>query len=110
MNISLKFLGASIPQNENGYYSATQAVKAGNKIRINADEPVFNITSWKKRLKVKMLIQALEKKYQIPVYIPSTGKNISTWVHPMLFIELCIALCPSRKIEIYEQLYSSMPK
>ena len=91
------------------FFSATDLVSAGNKWRIQRDMPIFNMNEWLRRKDVQGFISELEKVKGV-VKINSKGKNSHTWVHPILFIDMALAINPALKVEVYDWLYDQLLK
>jgi hypothetical protein len=92
-------------------FSATDLVKAGNKWRIfNKMEP-FNMSKWFQKKTTKEFMIELEKKYgKNNIKIEARGRGHHTWVHPLLFIDMALAISPKLKIEVYEWLFDHLIK
>ena len=88
-------------------FSATDLVKAGNKWRVANGLPFFNMNQWFAQNGTKQFVKELERRFGT-IKIPSRGRNHHTWVHPMLFIDMALAISPSLKIEVYQWLYDHL--
>lgn len=84
-----------------GFFNLTKLVKAGNKWRTINGLSEFNFTAYLKSKRTTDFINALEEKYG-NVLIKSRSKNEKTWGHPLLFIDLALAISPTLKVEVYE--------
>jgi len=105
-----ELFGFNISQkSKSEFFSLTDLVKAGNKWRSTNGMEQFNHTTWLKNKGTKEFIRELEEKYG-QVKINSRGKNSHTWVHPLLFIDLALAISPKLKIEVYEWLFDCLLK
>ena len=51
----------------------------------------------------------MESKYG-NVIINGRGRNSATWVHPLIFIDIALAINPKLKIEVYEWLFDNLIK
>lgn len=103
-----ELLGAKIAQkSKSEYFSATDLVKVANKIRRLNDQPEFNFSAWLGTKQTKEFLEELEKKYG-RVIVKGGGKGKHTWVHPLLFIDLALAVSPRLKIEVYEWLFDHL--
>jgi len=103
-------LGSKVSQNsKNEFLSATDLVRTGNKWRVANDMPMFSINDWMANKSTKEFVSELEKKYG-KVKINSRGKNSHTWVHPLLFIDMALAISPSLKIEVYDWMFDQLIK
>lgn len=96
-------------RSDNGYFSASDLVKAGNKWRVNNNKEIFNLNNWLKSTSTKEFIKQLELEYG-KVKINSTGKGNHTWVHPFLFIDIALAISPELKISVYTWIYDNLIK
>ena len=102
-------LGAEISQkSKSEFFSATDLVKVGNKWRGDNGHPPFNDKKWFKQTNVVEFMAALEAKYDMPVRLAKRGRGQHTWVHPLLFIDLALAISPELKIEVYEWLFDHL--
>ena len=105
-----KLFDREISQNtKNSFFSATDLVKAGNRYRLLNELEPFNLKNWFYSKSSKEFIDSLERKYG-KVKISSRGKNGHTWVHPLLFIDIALAISPELKIEVYEWLFDELIK
>ena len=91
------------------YFSATDLVKAGNKYRaINGLSP-FNEKAWMANKGTKEFMEELEQKFG-KVKISARGRGQHTWIHPLLFIDMALAISPKLKIETYEWMFDHLIK
>lgn len=105
-----KLFGAEIQQqSKSGFFNATDLVKIGNKWRDSRSLPNFNFSAFLNNAKTKEFIEELHNKYNI-VIDRGRGKNSKTWVHPLLFIDIALAINPKLKVEVYEWLFDSLIK
>jgi len=91
------------------FFNATDLVKAGNKWRRINGMSDFNLSQYLKRVSTTEFIEELNKKYD-KSFINSRGRNSKTWVHPLLFIDIALAINPKLKIEVYEWLFDNLIK
>lgn len=92
-------------------FSATDLVKIGNKWRIANDLPIFTMKSWLGNKSTKEFISELGKKYgESNIKKSARGKGSHTWMHPLLFIDMALAIDPKLKIEVYEWLFDNLIK
>ena len=102
--------GSHVSQNsKNEFLSATDLVKAGNKWRISNDLPMFSMGDWMANKSTKEFVCELESRFG-QVKINSRGKNSHTWVHPLLFIDMALAISPTLKIEVYGWMFDQLIK
>lgn len=107
-----ELLGGQISQHsKTEMFSATDLVKIGNKWRaINELEP-FSLKSFLGTQKSKEFVAELEKKFgKENVRKAARGKGTHTWVHPLLFIDIALAISPQLKIEAYQWMFDNLIK
>ncbi len=96
-------------QSKTEFFSATDLVNAGNKWRKDNALTPFNLSQF---LKSKLFLEfkdELENKYGCCLS-SSRGRNSSTWVHPLLFIDIALAISPQLKVEVYEWMFDNLIK
>ena len=87
-----ELFGMPIHQNsKTEYFSATDLVKAGNKWRGINGLPQFNDKAWFKNKDTKEFIYEIESKYG-QAKISARGRGQHTWIHPLLFIDMALAI------------------
>jgi hypothetical protein len=92
-------------------YSSTDLVKVGNKWRIMKDLPTFCMKTWLASKGNKEFINELSLKFGSEnVRVPAKGKGSHTMVHPLLFIDIALAINPKLKVETYEWLFQELIK
>lgn len=92
-------------------FSATDLSKIGNKWRIANDMDAFSMKSWLANKSTKEFMAELEIKYgKGNVKKSARGKGTHTWFHPLLFIDMALAISPKLKIETYEWLFDNLIK
>ena len=96
-------------QSKTEFFSATELVAAGNKWRRNNNLSEFNLSQYTKSVSFIEFKNELENKYG-NVIISSRGRNSNTWVHPLLFIDIALAINPKLKVEVYEWLFDNLIK
>lgn len=96
-------------QSKTGFFNATDLVKIGNKWRNSRDLPIFNFSAFLNNAKTREFINELNNKYDI-VISKGKSKNSKTWVHPLLFIDIALAINPKLKVEVYEWLFDNLIK
>ena len=102
-----ELFGAVIAQqSKTEFFSATDLVRAGNKFRRANLSIDFNMAQWLKTKQVKEFIAEIENKHDKCV----KRANKVTWVHPLLFIDMALAISPKLKIEVYEWLFDHLLK
>jgi len=98
-----------IQQSKTEFFSATELVNAGNKWRLANGFKDFNLSQYLKSSSFVEFKTELENKYG-NVISSSRGRLSNTWVHPLLFIDIALALNPKLKIEVYEWLFDNLIK
>ena len=89
------------------FFSATDLVKAGNKWRRHNGFSEFNLAQYVKTKAVTDFVAELEIKYGKCIS-KSRGRAGQTWVHPLLFIDVALAINPKLKIEVYEWMFDNL--
>ena len=99
----------SIKKDEVGFLSATDLVRAGNLWRKQNNFIDFNLTQFLKSEPFLEFKKEIEGKYGNAI-TTSRGKGASTWVHPLIFIDIALAINPKLKVEVYEWLFDNLIK
>ena len=103
-----ELFGCEITQmSKSEFFSATDLVKAGDKWRAENNLSPFNLYQYIRGSKTKEFIQELELKYT-KALLTGRGRNAHTYVHPLLFIDIALAINPKLKIEVYEWLFDNL--
>ena len=107
-----ELFGSEISQHsKTEMFSATDLAKVGNKWRILNELEPFSMKSWLANKSTREFIAELEGKYgKANVKKMSRGKGHHTWFHPLLFIDMALAISPKLKIETYEWLFDHLIK
>lgn len=107
---SRQLFGGVIEQRtDDGFFNLTDMVKVGNLWRFENKLPLFNFSAYLKTKQTKEFIEELEGKYG-NVIRKSRGRGDKTWGHPLLFIDLALAISPKLKIEVYEWIMDLLVK
>lgn len=101
------FGGLIAQKSKSEFFSATDLVKAGNRWRMSQGMMPFNLAQWLKTKSTREFITELENKFG-KAYIASRGRGGNTWVHPLLFIDIALAISPKLKIEVYGWLFDHL--
>ena len=105
-----ELFGCEVEQNsKTEMFNATSLAKAGNVWRVTNGLSEFNLSQWLKSKGTKEFIVALEEKHGDVLKI-GRGRSSSTWIHPLLFIDMALAISPTLKIEVYEWLFDNLIK
>jgi len=108
-----RLFGCEIAQkSKSGMFSATDIVRAGNKWRMINGHPVFQLSAWLKSKQTMEFIKELEERFGKKVVNKERkrGRGSHTWVHPLLSVDLALAISPRLKIEVYQWLYDELLK
>jgi hypothetical protein len=105
-----ELFGEKIAQrSKSEFFSATDIVRAGNKFRRKNGLVDFNLAQFLNGKQFKEFLDSLEAKYEQKCVIKGgKGAGSTTWVHPLVFIDIALAISPSLKIEVYEWLYDHL--
>ena len=90
-------------------FSATDLAKAGNKWRRANELSDFNMSQWLKSKSTTEFIEELEGKFG-KVLIKGRGRSAHTWIHPLLFIDMALAISPKLKVETYQWMFDHLIK
>jgi hypothetical protein len=103
-----ELFGVEITQkSKSEFFSATDLVRAGNKWRGKKGLDKFNVSLYFRKESTIEFVSELEKKYG-NILIKGRGRAAQTWVHPLLFIDMALAISPKLKIEVYEWLFDNL--
>lgn len=107
-----KFMTGVVRQDsKNGMFNATDLVKIGDQKREETGRDKFNLTMF---LKSKSVLEFIEELHNsMPgekIIVSKKGKGGGTWVHPLLFIDIALALDPKLKIGVYSWLHDELIK
>ncbi len=91
------------------FFSCTDLVKAGNKWRALNGMPHFDEKAWFKNKGTKEFMDELRAKFG-EVKISARGRGQHTWIHPLLFIDMALAISPKLKVETYEWMFDQLIK
>lgn len=106
-----ELFGMPISQSsQSEFFSATDLIMAGNRYRAINNLGLFNMSSYLSVESTKEFILSIEAKYNCKALVSKRGKGGSTWVHPLLFIDIALAISPSLKLEVYEWLFDHLVK
>ena len=104
------FMGYEISQqSKSGLFSATDLIRIGNVKRRELNLPNFQLSQFLNLKSTREFIEELQKDNP-QVLIKGKGRNSQTWTHPLLFIDIALALNPKFKIEVYGWLFDELLK
>jgi hypothetical protein len=111
VNMERSLFGKPVLQkSKSEFLSATDLVKAGNLFRAKNERSAFNLAMWLKQQSTLEFIDEIKRSEEIDPVIKGRGRNAKTWVHPLLFIDIALALDPKLKIEVYKWLHDELLK
>lgn len=100
-----QMLGGIVRQkSKTEYFSATDLIRNGNILRKQKGMHDFNLSQYLKYKDTIIFVNSLENKIKEKAYIKGRGRGSNTWVHPLLFIDIALAISPDLKIEVYSWL------
>ena len=106
-----ELFGMEISQkSKSEFFSATDLVRAGNKWRASNGLNIFNLSQFMNSSQTKDFLAELEATEGEKCYISGRGRNGGTWVHPLLFIDIALAISPKLKIEVYKWMFDHLIK
>lgn len=105
-----ELFGQEISQKSHSeFFSATDLVRAGDKWRLANGFNTFNLSQYLNSAKTKEFIQEVTAKYGTSI-IKGRGRSAHTWVHPLIFIDIALAINPKLKLEVYEWIFDKLIK
>jgi len=108
--ISRPFMGSEIHQkSKSGMFDATGLVKIANIKRRELGQSIFDLSQFLKLKSTTEFIEELQKENE-RVIIKGRGSKSTTWVHPLLFIDIALNINPKFKVEVYKWLYDELLK
>lgn len=108
--ISRPFMGSLVEQkSKSGMFNATDLIKIANIKRRELGQSNFNLSQFLKQKSTLDFIEELQKENE-RVLLKGRGRKASTWVHPLLFIDIALAINPKFKVEVYKWLYDELLK
>jgi len=107
-----ELLGGHVSQNnQTEMFSATDLVRVGNKWRMINGMQGFDMSAWFQTKGTKEFICELESRFgKGEVKKSARGRGKHTWVHPLLFIDMALAINPKLKVEVYEWMFDQLVK
>ena len=106
-----KLLGGEIRQkSKSEFLSATDLVKVGNTFRRTMGLNDFNLSQYLKQKGTTEFIEELFRVKNVNPIQKGRGRNNGTWVHPLLFIDIALAINPKLKVNVYEWLFDQLIK
>jgi hypothetical protein len=97
-------------QSKTEFFSASELVTAGDKWRLENGMKEFQFYQYLKNKSTLEFISEIELKYKTKAIVSTKGRYGNTWVHPLLFIDIALAINPRLKVEVYEWLFDNLIK
>jgi len=97
-------------KSKSGFLSATDLVKAADTKRAEQGLSNFQLSLWLQQKGTKEFVEEIEKETGTSPVEVRKGRNGGTWMHPLLFIDLALALSPRLKLEAYKWLHDELLK
>lgn len=98
-------------KSKSGMFSASDLVRVANIRRRELNRSPFNLSSFLKQKGTSEFIEELQNAYPGErIIIIGRGRSSNTWVHPLLFIDIALALDSKLKLEVYNWLYDELLK
>jgi hypothetical protein len=91
------------------FFCLNDLEKAGNNFRALNKTAFFSLNSWINSQPTKEFISELKNQFG-DVLTSKRGKNGETWAHPLIFIDMALAIEPKLKIDAYKFLYDELLK
>ena len=91
------------------FYCLNDLIDIANKYRINNGKKIISAAQYFNTENSKEFIETLENKYGT-VKISSKGRNATTWVHPLLFMDIALWISPDLKVRVYEWFLDNLLK
>lgn len=95
-------------QSKSEFFSASDLIRAGDKWRRENGMKEFQFYQYLKSKSTTEFVKELESKYKIKAITSIKGRNGQVWVHPLLFIDIALAINPKLKLEVYEWLFDNL--
>ena len=100
------FGGEVRQKSKSEFFNGSDAVQVGNVERRKMGLKDFRIGEWLTAKKTEEFMEELKLKYG-KVHYKHSGSH---WLHPILFIDMVLAIHPKMKVEAYEWLYDELLK
>ena len=94
-------------QSKSEFFSATDLVRAGNKLRISEGKNPISLGNYFRSVPATELVETLQKEFGT-VVITGRGRNAHTWVHPFIFIDLAMTISVDFKVEAIRWVYDHL--
>jgi len=95
-------------KSKSGFLNATELMRVGNKLRAMHDLDTIPLNNYFNNSSTKSFMEKLKDKYGT---IKTTGKGKkggTTWVHPLLFLDIALWINPNLKVEVYEWISDNL--
>jgi len=109
--MSRPLLGEIVSQkSKSGFFSASELIKVGNKYRVLNDLETKSLNVYFNSSATKEFMRELKSKYGEIKTRGKGKKGGTTWVHPLLFLDIALWIDPRMKVEVYEWLMDNLLK
>lgn len=105
-------MGSTVRQNhKTGFLAATDLVRIGNIKRRELGMRDFNLSAFLKTKQTKEFIEELQKTNERVIRkSKQKGEHQVTWVHPLLFMDIALAMNAKFKVQVYEWMHDNLLK
>ena len=102
-------LGVAVRQrHKSGHINAKDLCQAARRAREARGLREFNTTQWLKAKSTQEFIEDIERSYDGPAVLTVKGRLGGTWLHPLLAVDLALALDSKVKLAVYEWLLDGL--
>lgn len=91
------------------FYCLNDLINFANLYRLNNHLKAVTMQQYFNTQSSKEFVSELEKKYGVVKY-SSKGRNATTWVHPLLFMDIALWINPELKVRVYEWFLNNLLK
>ena len=96
-------------RSDNQFLSMTDLIKVGNKWRAENKLPLFDYKNYFRTQNTIEFCNELKLNYGV-IKISGRGRGHHTWLHPILWIDIALAISPQLKVKTYEWLFDNLIK
>ena len=105
------YTGMVRQKSKSGMFNASDLAKIANEKRKEIGRSIFNLSAFLKQKGTIEFIEELQNTYpEDKILRVSKGRNGGTWVHPLLFIDIALAIDPKFKVSVYEWMFDELLK
>ena len=96
-------------QSDTGMLCLTDLNNAGRHYRAINNLKPFNLPAYLNSVAFLEFKEELERRYGV-VYVAARGRYGLSWAHPLIFIDIALAIDPKLKIEVYKWMFDNLIK